>query len=123
MNLFSLKDYSEPLDIPRLGAVTHPSFFRRIGFAWLEGLGGYLKEGSYMSSCGGSRTGKHRHSVCTDEQLLNFLELDKEEIVIELPAGDLGCFQKEEATAEFTAQTIEKIVNAIKSNTKYSQMW
>lgn len=31
-----LKGYDEPLDIPRVGAVTHPSFFRRISFGIFE---------------------------------------------------------------------------------------
>ena len=123
LNIFGLKDYSEPLDIPRLGAVTHPSFFRRIGFAWLEGLGGYLGDESFSSSCGRSRTGEDRHEVCSDESLMRFVGVDKEEIVIELPAGDLPCFRKEERTAEFTKETIAKIIQAIQSNTKYSQMW
>lgn len=123
MNIFGLKDYCEPLDIPRLGAVTHPSFFRRIGFAWLEGLGDYLKKKSFSSSYGCSQTGGDRHRVCSDEDLLRFVGVDKEEIVIELPAGDLPCFRNEESTAEFTKETITKIIQSIQSDTKYSQMW
>ncbi len=39
-----IKAYDEPLDIPRVGAVTHPSFFRRISFGVFESFdadGGY----------------------------------------------------------------------------------
>lgn len=123
INIFGLKDYCEPLDIPRLGAVTHPSFFRRIGFAWLEGLGDYVGDDSFCDLHGCSQTGRDRRNVCSDEDLIRFVGVDKEEIVIELPAGNLGCFRKESSTAEFTKETIAKIIQSIQSNTKYSQMW
>ena len=50
-----LKGYDEPLDIPRIGAVTHPSFFRRISFGIFEAFDaeagyGYRKEWSKLMS-------------------------------------------------------------------------
>jgi hypothetical protein len=123
LNFFSLKDYSEPVDIPRLGAVTHPAFFRRIGFAWLEGLGGYLKKDGFSTSYGCSETGKDREKVCSDEHLIEFVGLDKEEILVELPAGDLDCFTSSERTTAYTKGTIEKIIEAIKGGEKYIKAW
>jgi hypothetical protein len=104
-----LKDYNESVDVPRIGAVTHPSFFRRIGFAWFEGFN-KISGKKYSHTYGGSVTGKNRGNVVDDEEFCDWIRVSPDEIVIDLPAADSKArFGTPERAAEWLSDTMKKI--------------
>ena len=122
LSTITIKDYDESVDIPRIGATTHPSFFRRIGFAWFEGFGASIGKPEW-SGYGCSETGANRPSVISDEEFAEWLRVEKDEIVIDLPAADLACFKSESSTAAWLANAIDKIKEAIATKNNYIQLF
>jgi hypothetical protein len=122
LSAITIKDYDESVDIPRIGATTHPSFFRRIGFAWFEGFGASIGKPEW-SGYGCSETGASRPAVISDEEFAEWLRVEKDEIVIDLPAADLSCFKSESSTATWLANAIDKIKEAIATKNNYIQLF
>jgi len=122
LSAITIKDYDESVDIPRIGATTHPSFFRRIGFAWFEGFGASIGKPEW-SGYGCSETGANRPAVISDEEFAEWLRVEKDEIVIDLPAADLSCFKSESSTATWLANAIDKIKEAIATKNNYIQLF
>jgi len=122
LNSITIKDYDEVVDLPRIGATTHPSFFRRIGFAWFEGFGHSIgKEGWDNFGC--SQTGKNRPAVISDEEFAEWLRIESDEVVVDLPAADLRAFESEEKTAAWLELTIENLLEQIKAGNKYIKLF
>lgn len=122
LSAITIKDYNESVDIPRIGATTHPSFFRRIGFAWLEGFGESVGKPEW-EGYGCSMTGRDRKAVISDEEFAEWLRVEKDEIVIDLPAADLPCFTDEHRTAVWLSEAVEKIKSAIANKINYIQLF
>lgn len=116
-----IKDYDESVDVSRLGVTTHPSWFRRIGFSWLESFMGSIGMSS-DHSYGASQTGSRRKMVVSDEEFSDWLRIDSDEIVIDLPAADLGVFRKDSTTATWVKGAIEKILTESETS-KYIKIW
>lgn len=116
LQVIEVKDYHESIDVARIGVTTHPSFFRRIGFRYFERLGNYLGKGKdwveSSTSYGCSKTGKNRIAVVGNEEFSNWLRIDEDEIVVDLPAADNSVFEDTESTAKWVTDAIEKINNA-----------
>lgn len=120
LNTVTIKEYDEAVDIPRIGATTHPSFFRRIGFAWFEGFGPSIGKPQSWVGTGCSQTGKDRaRYVVSDEEFSEWLRIDNDEIVVDLPAADLPVFRTEERTADWLASAVDTLLEGIKSGNKH----
>jgi hypothetical protein len=115
LQVIEVKDYNESIDVARIGVTTHPSFFRRIGFRYFERLGNYLGKGKEWldssTSYGASQTGKNRNKVVSDNEFSDWLRIDEDEIVVDLPAADNSVFEDTDSTAKWVTEAIEKINN------------
>lgn len=122
LQVIEVKDYNESIDIPRIGATTHPSFFRRIGFRYFERLAGHLgKDELIGGECYGcSKTGSRRGEVVSDDEFSDWLRIDEDEIVIDLPAADNSVFDDTNRTAKWVTEALEKINN---SQTKHIRVY
>lgn len=108
LQAIEIKDYCEIIDVPRIGATTHPSFFRRIGFRHFERWGKHIGK-VFSGSYGCSRTGSSRHYVVGDDEFADWLRIDPDEIVIDLPAADVSVFKDTNDTAEWVLKAVETI--------------
>jgi len=118
-----LKDYCEPIDVARIGAVTHPSFFRRIAFAWFEGFSKISKV-RYKNAYGGSRTGRDRHTVVDDEEFCDWIRVAPDEIVIDLPAADdTDLFGTPERAADWLVDAMKKIRSEYDNGSRHIKLW
>jgi hypothetical protein len=122
LQVINMKDYSEAVDIPRIGVSTHPSFFRRICFAWFEGFGDYIKK--KLGTCyGGSRTGSRRYSVVGDQEFFEWLRIDVDEMIVDLPAADLDCFKSKERAADWLKSSIDKILSEFSAGNRVIKLY
>ena len=108
LQAIEIKDYSESIDIPRIGATTHPSFFRRIGFKYFEQFCNSIGVNSEYTY-GRSKTGKERGEAVSDKEFADWLRISDDEIVVDLAAADLRVFNDTKTTAEWVAYAISKI--------------
>lgn len=122
--VFEIKDYSEAMDCARLGAVTHPSWFRRIGFAMFESLGEYVGDERIRSGYGYSLTDKEREQVIKDDHFAEWCRIDEDEIVLDFPAPSRKWFKKGPAkAAEWLSNEISKTKVKVTSGEKHIKMW
>jgi hypothetical protein len=121
-SVITIKDYAEDVDIPRIGATTHPSFFRRIGFGWFEGFGLSVGKASW-TGYGCSETGKSRVSVISDEEFAEWVRIDKDEIVVDLPAANIAAFTNEHTTATWLENAIKTITEGLRNGQKHFTLW
>ena len=123
LQAIELKDYSEPIDVPRIGAVTHMSFFRRMGFAWFEGF--HKVSGvAYDNTYGSSMTGDDRHIVVSDKEFCDWIRVSPDEIVIDLPAAnDSGLFGTPESAAKWLADTMRKIRTEFDNGSRHIKLF
>lgn len=119
VQVIEVKDYNESIDIPRIGVTTHPSFFRRIGFRYFESLGEHLGK-SWGTGVGSSLTGQRRKEIISEDEFADWLRIDEDEIVVDLPAANLGVFNDTESTAKWVSDAIDYINN---KQSKHIQLW
>jgi len=110
--IVTIKDYDEVIDVPRVAATAHPSFFRRIGFAWFENAK-TLIDNSCATSCGGSYTGRERRYIISDEEFSDWLGVAQDELLIDLPAPNEKQFKDDKATAVWLKQSTAAIEKSI----------
>lgn len=84
VNMVTLKDYHEDLDFRRLGAVTHPSFFRRVIFGCLENKGRSFGEAEVGWGYGRSVSSWEDLGLSSEE----FQRASKTENVVLLPNAE-----------------------------------
>lgn len=118
LQVITLKKYDEATDIPRIGVTTHPSFFRRIGFAWFEGLGGFISEPSIRSEYGASRTADERFKVVSDDEFYDWCRIADDEFVVDCPAANKDYFEDEESTLEWIKSSVKNIKDAMDNDEK-----
>ena len=108
----TIKDYDETIDIARVSATAHPSFFRRIGFSWFENAS-KLIDSRCGSGYGGSMTGSRRKEVISDEDFQEWVGMSNDEMLIDFPAPDEYQFNDDDYTAEWLNKVVEKIETAV----------
>lgn len=108
----TIKDYDETIDIARVSATAHPSFFRRIGFSWFENAG-KLIDSRCRTGYGGSMTGKDRKIVISDEEFQEWVGMSNDEMLIDFPAPDEYQFNDDDDTAEWLNEAVKKIETAV----------
>lgn len=118
-----VKDYGESVDIPRIGATTHPSFYRRLGFAWFKAYGKSIGKNWDFDGSSKSRTGKDRYEAIGNEEFAEWVRIDKDEIVVELPASNLSAFESEDKTAAWVERSIAKITEGLRNGQKHFTLW
>lgn len=118
-----LKDYNEDVDVPRIGAVTHMSFFRRIGFAWFEGFK-KISGKKYTNTYGGSETGRNRVSVVGDEEFCDWIRVSPDECVVDLPAANSSeLFGTPEDAAKWLSNTMETIRREFDNGSRHIKLF
>ncbi len=120
--IVTLKEYEENIDIPRIGAVGHPSFFRRIGFRWFEN-GQTLIDPKCRNGYGSSYTGKERDAVISDESLYDWVRVANDEMVIDCPAPNESQFKDTEDTYSWLCRALKKVKSAIDAGEKSVQLF
>lgn len=106
----SMKDYDEPIDLRRLGAVSHPSFFRRLMFSVFEnGCGNFFGE-DYGVSMGYGSQSTTKELGMSDELENDLFESD---IVVHIPSPSYSHFDNVENAIRFCKSKLEE-VNATK---------
>lgn len=112
LQIVTIKDYDEVVDISRVAATAHPSFFRRIGFAWFENPQLVSSELRY-SGVGCSYTGSNRTRVISNEEFDEWLGRANDEMVIDMPAPDRYWTGSDDKTAAFLEEAIYEIETAV----------
>ena len=110
--VITIKDYDETIDIARVSATAHPSFFRRIGFSWFENAR-KLIDPRCSKGYGGSMTGSNRKGVISDEDFQEWVGMSNDEMLIDFPAPDEYQFNDDDYTAEWLNQAVKKIETAV----------
>ena len=122
--VFEIKDYPEAMDCARLGAVTHPSWFRRIGFAMFESLGKFLGESECRTGYGRSITDRDRAQVVDDHEFAEWCRIDEDEIVVDFPAPSRHQFAHGPAkAAEWLEREIDKIKSKVEAGEQHIKMF
>jgi hypothetical protein len=110
--IVTIKDYDEVVDISRVAATAHPSFFRRIGFTWFENP--HLVSSELRNSGHGcSHTGGSRTRVISNEEFDEWLGRANDEMVIDMPAPDKSWTSGDHSTAVFLEEAINEIEIAV----------
>ena len=120
--IVTIKDYDEVIDVPRVAATAHPSFFRRIGFAWFENAKELIDE-SCSQGWGGPQTGSQRKYVINDEEFSEWLGVANDEMLIDFPAPDEDHFKDDKSTAYWLERAATKIENDIADKKKTSKLF
>lgn len=110
--IVTIKDYEDVIDVPRVSATAHPSFFRRIGFAWFENADKLIQKG-LGTGTGGSYTGSNREYVIKDDEFMDWIGIENGEMMIDFPAPDERQFKNDDDTAYFLKQATKKIEEAV----------
>lgn len=106
----SMKDYDEAVDTRRLGAISHPSFFRRVVFSILENGNTEFFGKDYRISSGYGRQSERKELGVTEE-LEN--ELFESDIVVNIPSPSHSAFDNVDNAIEFCKARLNEI-NAMK---------
>ena len=106
----SMKDYDEAVDTRRLGAISHPSFFRRVVFSILENGNTEFFGKDYRVSSGYGRQSERKELGVTEE-LEN--ELFESDIVVNIPSPSHSAFDNVDNAIEFCKARLNEI-NAMK---------
>jgi hypothetical protein len=120
--IVTIKDYDDVIDVPRVSATAHPSFFRRIGFAWFENADKLIKKG-LETGTGGSYTGSDRHYVISDDDFMDWVGIEKGEMMIDFPAPDEFQFKNDDDTAYWLKQSTKKIEEAVKEGSEICKLF
>jgi hypothetical protein len=105
IQMLTLKDYHEDLDFRRLGAVTHPSFFRRLVFGILEnGKGDMGGKKNHVSWGYGRSVESWEGLKITKEDFQNHTNCD--EVVLMPNAEHFGSMER---TIEIIKNTLGKV--------------
>lgn len=104
-----LKGYGEEVDVPRIGASTHASFFRRIGFTHIENV--HPNFDGHSSSYGMAMANERRAQVISNDDVCNWLRIESDEIVLDVPNAESSVFKDTTSTAEWVERQLEIINN------------
>jgi|DEB0MinimDraft_10_1074344.scaffolds.fasta_scaffold17715_3 hypothetical protein len=107
-----VKDYSESLDVPRIGALTHPSFFRRIAFGHIEYYGA-------VSGYGYPVEIRDKTKIVSEQDYLDWMRIDPDEFVLEVRGPADSIFSSEESTLGFIRTTIDKVNELMDAGERY----
>jgi hypothetical protein len=115
----TIKDYDESLDVPRIGAVTHASFLRRIIFSYSENFCSYvnipIKDQINPIDSDYGRIIKG-FSVISDEEAVNWLGLSDEEAVIMVKSPAEDVFLTTKSACDYVADSVVKIKDIVSKN-------
>lgn len=106
----SMKDYDEPIDLRRLGAVAHPSFFRRLMFSIFEN-GNTEFFGKHFGISRGYGSQNTTSGLGMTEDLEN--DLFESDIVVHIPSPSEWHFENVDNAIKFCKWKLEE-VNAMK---------
>jgi len=107
----SVKDYDEAVDERRLGATSHPSFFRRLIFATRDNASKFFGEGfSSHPSCGTTRSPEQ---VGLDDTFLS-AELDAD-MTIKIPQPESDKFDSVEDAVAYCKDVLSKAKQGVKA--------
>ena len=120
--IVTIKDYNEVIDIARVAATAHPSFFRRIGFSWFENAS-RLIDSRCSSGYGGSQTGTKRGAVISDEEFKEWVGAANDEMLVDFPAPDEDQFTDDDYTAEWIASAMEDISDSVEKDVKHCKLF
>lgn len=120
--IVTIKDYDENVDVPRVAATAHPSFFRRIGFSWFENAK-RLVDKRCDTGVGGSVTGKNRHRIISDEDFKEWLGAANDEMLVDFPAPDEYQFNFDNETADWIKKASNVITEAVENGTKHCKLF
>ena len=120
--IVTIKDYEDVIDVPRVSATAHPSFFRRIGFAWFENADKLIQKG-LGTGTGGSYTGSNRPYVIKDDEFMDWVGIEKGEMMIDFPAPDEYQFKNDDDTAYWLKQATKKIEEAIEEGSDICKLF
>ena len=120
--IVTIKDYDDVIDVPRVSATAHPSFFRRIGFAWFENADKLIQKG-LGTGVGGSVTGRSRHTLINDDEFMDWVGIEKGEMMIDFPAPDEYQFKDDEYTADWLKKSTKKIEDAIEKESRICELF
>lgn len=118
----TIKDYDEAIDIARVSATAHPSFFRRIGFSWFENAS-KLIDSRCSSGYGGSMTGMNRERIISDEEFQEWVGMSNDEMLIDFPAPDEDQFTDDDYTAEWMESAMEDISDSVEKDVKHCKLF
>jgi hypothetical protein len=77
-----------------------------------------------LGTCyGGSRTGSRRHSVVGDQEFFEWLRIDADEMIVDLPAADLDCFKSKERAADWLKSSIDKILSEFSAGNRVIKLY
>jgi hypothetical protein len=113
-----LKGYQEDVDVARIGAVTHASFWRRIVFAHLEKVGTYLgiKRNAQIDPTQSAYGYSKGISIISDEEEAEWLRISDDEIVIKMQSPESEHFATTESSANFVTESVQKIIENNNTN-------
>lgn len=112
IQVIDVKDYTETLDVPRIGAITHPSFLRRITF-------GHIEHHGAVSGYGRPITLKEKGEVVDEADLLDWLRIDADEFVLEIKSPSDSLFKEEESTMAYVKSICQAVEQAISNGEKH----
>ena len=120
--VITIKDYDEVIDIARVAATAHPSFFHRIGFSWFENASRLIDK-RCRSGYGGSQTGIDRHRVISDEDFKDWVGAANDEMLVDFPAPDEDQFEDDDVTAYWIKTAMDKISESIEKDVKHCKLF
>lgn len=106
----TMKEYDEALDTRRLGAVSHPSFFRRVMFGIFENPKGMFFGKDVVCATGYGRQSSTSALGMTDEMENELFESD---IVVHIPSPSTSHFENTTNAVAFCKKELAK-VNALR---------
>lgn len=106
----TMKEYDEAVDTRRLGAVSHPSFFRRVMFGVFENPKGMFLGKDVRCTTGYGRQSTRGNLGVTEEMELEMFESD---IVVHIPSPSHYAFENVNNAVAFCKEELAK-VNAMK---------
>lgn len=120
--IVTIKDYDETIDVPRVAATAHPSFFRRIGFSWFENADKLIDK-RCNTGVGGSVTGKDRERIISDEEFKEWVGNTNDEMLVDFPAPDEYQFNYDDDTADWIKKASDVITEAVDNGTKHCKLF
>jgi hypothetical protein len=112
LQAIDVKDYSESLDVPRIGALTHPSFFRRIVFGYIEYYGAARGYGYPVEI-------RDKSKIVSEQDYLDWMRIDPDEFVLEIRGPADSIFSSEESTLGLIRTTIDKVNELMDNGERY----
>jgi hypothetical protein len=99
LDSFEIKSYDEMLDIPRIGATTHPSFFRRITFGCIESCDPDMSYGRQTSW----------KNLLLEREFYDWLGIEQGTEVVQFDPPNHYSFDTIEGTGDYVKQMMDDI--------------